>query len=101
MRFPDDVSVISFDSPWWMDHVMSPALTYVGQEPYEIGRQAMCRLARMIDAAEQEPAEEIIRIPTRLEVRQSVSPPAGRDRRSAPPHVAGRNRANTSEETTP
>ena len=83
MRFPDDISVISFDSPWWMDRVMSPALTYIGQEPYEIGRQAMCRLARMIDTAEQEPAEEIVRIPTRLEIRDSVSSPSARNRASA------------------
>jgi LacI family transcriptional regulator len=82
MRFPDDVSLISFDSPWWMDHVMSPALTYVGQEPYEIGQRAMHRLARTIDSEEQEPIEEVIRIPTRLEIRDSVSSPNARNRAS-------------------
>jgi len=75
LRFPDDISVISFDSPWWMDRVMSPSLTYVKQEPYTIGREAMQMLARSIESGgseEQEPIEEIVRIPTQLEIRESV-----------------------------
>ncbi len=87
LRFPDDISVISFDSPWWMDRVMSPSLTYVKQEPYTIGQEGMQMLARSIESSgseEQEPIEEIVRVPTQLEIRESVrrapSSSAGPDR---------------------
>ncbi len=101
MRFPDDISVVSFDSPWWMDHVMSPALTYIGQEPYEIGQRAMCELARTIDSEVKEPVEEVIRVPTRLEIRESVAPPHSRDRDSVPPRRTGTDHTGMPEGTTP
>jgi LacI family transcriptional regulator len=75
LRYPNDVSVVSFDSPWWMDRVLSPALTYVKQDPYEIGGVAMRRLITMLEDPQSEreqgvPAE--IRIPTQLVLGESI-----------------------------
>jgi LacI family transcriptional regulator len=75
LRYPDDISVISFDSPWWMDRVLSPTLTYVRQDPYEIGREAMRRLIVQIESPhsdEDEIAAEVVRVPTELVLGESV-----------------------------
>jgi LacI family transcriptional regulator len=74
LRYPDDVSVISFDSPWWMDRVLSPRLTYVRQDPYEIGREAMRRLITQIESPPSEQGLEanVVRIPTELVLGESV-----------------------------
>ncbi|MBU0595349.1 LacI family DNA-binding transcriptional regulator [Candidatus Bipolaricaulota bacterium] len=75
LRYPDDVSVISFDSPWWMERVLSPSLTYVRQDPYEIGRQAMRRLIEELESHASEGLEKttnLVRIPTELVLGESV-----------------------------
>lgn len=75
LQYPADISVISFDSPWWMDRVLSPTLTYVRQDPYRIGREALHRLIALIEArsSEERPgAPEVVRIPTELVMGESV-----------------------------
>lgn len=74
LRYPEDVSVISFDSPWWMDQVLSPALTYVRQDAYGIGQEAMRRLIEQIEASvgEREPEIQTVRMPTELVLGESV-----------------------------
>lgn len=76
MQYPDDISLISFDCPWWMDRVLPTALTYVRQDPYEIGKQAMQRVIEQIEAPVTEEDQlpmDIIRVPTELVVGASVS----------------------------
>jgi len=75
LKYPADISVISFDSPWWMDRVLSPRLTYVRQDPYEIGQRALSMLIARIEAAtsqEEQAAPDIVRIPTELMLGESV-----------------------------
>ena len=75
LQYPTDISVISFDSPWWMDRVLSPALTYVRQDPYRIGREALHRLIALIESSPSEElqiASEVVRIPTELVLGESV-----------------------------
>lgn len=75
LQYPDDISVISFDSPWWMDRVLSPALTYVRQDPYRIGQEALHKLLVLIESSsseEQQSPSEVVRIPTELVLGESV-----------------------------
>ncbi len=76
MTYPDDISVVSFDSPWWMDHVLKPRLTYVKQEPYRIGYEAMTRLAHVIQSTSDGHGQSEVldlRIPTQLQAGESVA----------------------------
>jgi LacI family transcriptional regulator len=75
LQYPADISVISFDSPWWMDRVLSPTLTYIRQDPYRIGREALHRLIALVEvpSSEEQPgAPEVVRIPTELVMGESV-----------------------------
>ena len=75
LQYPDDISVISFDSPWWMERVLSPALTYVRQDPYRIGREALHQLIALIESPpsdEEQSTPEVVRIPTELVMGESV-----------------------------
>lgn len=72
LRCPEDVSIVGFDELEWGD-AFEPALTVVIQSPYKLGRQAVrLLLQRLQDYAR--PWREV-RIPTRLEVRESTAPP--------------------------
>jgi len=74
LQYPEDISVISFDSPWWMDRVLSPRLTYIRQDPYRIGQEAMRTLIERVESpsGEQRPAARPVRIPTELVHGESV-----------------------------
>jgi len=75
LQYPDDISLISFDSPWWMDRVLPTSLTYVRQDPYEIGRQAMQRLIAQVESPALEGDQfpvDIVRVPTELVLGASV-----------------------------
>ena len=75
LSFPEDVSVISFDSPWWMDRVISPALTCIKQKPYVLGQEGMKRLISRIESdtnVEPAPVPSVVRIPTEFHVGESV-----------------------------
>lgn len=73
---PQEVSVISFDDFEWAAN-FSPRLTTVAQPTYEIGRQAMQMLLRIIRAAKEETAshEQIRIFPAELHLRDSTAPP--------------------------
>jgi len=58
-----------------MDHVLRPRLTYVKQEPYRIGYEAMKRLAHVLETMSDghgQPDVLDLRIPTQLQAGGSV-----------------------------
>jgi DNA-binding LacI/PurR family transcriptional regulator len=75
LRVPADVSVVGCDdiaaAAW-----VAPALTTVAQQKAEMGRLAVERLAAILDAPDDPPAPETIRLPMTLRVRESTAPPA-------------------------
>jgi DNA-binding LacI/PurR family transcriptional regulator len=84
LRVPDDLSVVGFDdSP--LARRMRPSLTTVHQPVEEKGRTAAAALAQAI--ARDRGGNGTVRarhrlLPTKLIVRDSTAPPAGRSRRS-------------------
>ena len=72
-RVPMDVSVIGCDDIAAASWVV-PALTTMGQQKTEMGRQAVERLAKALDDPERPPASEVIRLPMSLKVRESTGP---------------------------
>jgi LacI family transcriptional regulator len=77
IKCPEQVSVVSFDDFEWAAN-FSPQLTTVAQPTYEIGRQAMQMLLRLIRSAKDdvESKEKILVLPAELRVRDSTAPPA-------------------------
>lgn len=73
---PGDVSVVSFDDFDWAAN-FSPKLTTVAQPAYEIGREAMRMLFRLImtDKDQKLPAEPSMVLPGELRIRESTAPP--------------------------
>ncbi len=73
---PEQVSVISFDDFEWAAN-FSPRLTTVAQPTYEIGRQAMQMLLRIIHSANEGLVvnENILVLPAELHLRDSTAPP--------------------------
>jgi len=70
LEIPDDVAVIGFDDLVWAEMV-TPRLTTVCQDPYEIGKEAMhLLLERMQGRGGTERRE--IRMPVELRVRESA-----------------------------
>jgi LacI family transcriptional regulator, galactose operon repressor len=70
-RVPDDVSVVGFDDVDLAAYV-DPPLTTLAQSTAEMGRWAFERLARQLAEPGESGPREMIRLPVRLEVRQST-----------------------------
>ena len=77
---PEQVSVISFDDFEWAAN-FSPRLTTVAQPTYEIGKESMKMLLRIIESAKEAAAveENIMVLPAELHLRDSTAPPKGSD----------------------
>ncbi len=73
LRFPDDISLVSFDDPDWAP-LFSPPLTTVRQPAYRLGQAAADLLLHMIN---HEPAEPPARLRVVLMKRRSSGPPPG------------------------
>jgi LacI family transcriptional regulator len=73
MRFPDDISFVSFDDPDWAP-LFSPPLTAVRQPAYQLGQAAADLLMRLING---EPAEPPPPLQVVLMKRASSGPPPG------------------------
>jgi len=83
-RVPEDVSVIGFDDIAAASWVV-PGLTTISQQKGEMGRLAVDYLARTLEAGDDPPKPEVIRLSTELRVRESTGPaPAGDEGHAAP-----------------
>ena len=73
---PRDVSVVSFDDFDWAAN-FSPQLTTVAQPAYEIGREAMRMLFRLMATSKDKnlPDEPSKVLPAELRIRASTAPP--------------------------
>ncbi len=73
---PEQVSVVSFDDFEWAAN-FSPRLTTIAQPTYEIGKQAMQMLLRIIRSAKDksEGKENVLVLPAELRLRDSTAPP--------------------------
>jgi LacI family transcriptional regulator len=78
LRVPDDVSVASFDGPYYGE-MLNPPLTALGYDAREIGRKAASLLIERMGSAGAERHD--LRLPVRLIVRHSTAPPAHRESR--------------------
>jgi LacI family transcriptional regulator len=77
LTVPTDLSVLGFDPLDWA----SPDLTAVVQDTERLGREAMRRLLRRLESGDgAPPAADVVRVPTRLVVRDSCAPPRARPR---------------------
>jgi LacI family transcriptional regulator len=72
-RVPHEISVVGFDDIAAASWVV-PGLTTISQQKAEMGRLAVDYLARTLDAADDLPAPEVIRLPTELRIRESTGP---------------------------
>jgi LacI family transcriptional regulator len=70
-RVPEDVSVVGFDDV--QAYYAVPQLTSVSHRFAEMGRTAVRHLAELIESGEDR-GEEVIRVPSRLVVRESTGP---------------------------
>jgi DNA-binding LacI/PurR family transcriptional regulator len=75
IRVPDDISVVGCDDIAAASWIV-PSLTTVAQQKAEMGRMAVERLLRMLDAGEGGIAPETIRVPMVLQIRESTGPAA-------------------------
>lgn len=72
LKVPEDISVVGFDDiP--LASLISPPLTTVSQPKYQMGREAMILLLRMIE--EEKASKSKIILETKLVVRKSTSKP--------------------------
>lgn len=77
LEIPRQLSVVCFDETQWTP-LVSPALTVVAQQAYELGRTA----AKIIVKNMEQPAEKqprVVRLPTQLVVRESCGKPHRRE----------------------
>jgi LacI family transcriptional regulator len=72
-RVPREISVVGFDDIAAASWVV-PGLTTISQQKAEMGRLAVDYLARTLDAADDLPAPEVIRLSTELRIRESTGP---------------------------
>lgn len=76
LRVPEDISVVGFDDLFVAEYA-SPPLTTVRQPRRQMGRMAMDTLLRLMAGAE---AEEVVRVPGELVIRESTGRPRSRAR---------------------
>jgi len=71
---PEEVSVVSFDDFEWAAN-FSPRLTSIAQPTFEIGKQAMKMLLRIIQSSKDEVKrkEDILVLPAKLHIRDSTA----------------------------
>jgi len=74
IKCPEEVSLIGFDDLDWTA-VMSPALSVIDQNPYEIGYQAGRLLFERLEGKLQITEPRIIEIPTKMIIRESADVP--------------------------
>jgi LacI family transcriptional regulator len=74
LRCPEEISLIGFDDLDWTA-VISPALSVVDQNPYEMGYQAAELLFQRLRDKQEEIEPQIIEIPTRMIIRESTDIP--------------------------
>jgi len=77
IKCPEEISLIGFDDLDWTA-VMSPALSVVDQNPYEIGYQAGKLLFERIEGKTEIPQPRIVKIPTEMIMRESTAAPCVR-----------------------
>lgn len=69
LRVPEDVAIVGFDDLEWAE-LVSPPLTVVAQNPYELGREAFELLLTML--RDQETMPQDVRVPVVLKLRRST-----------------------------
>lgn len=69
LKVPEDVAIVGFDDLEWTE-LLSPPLTVVAQNPYEIGRRGLELL--LAELRERKAVPEEIRIPVELKLRGST-----------------------------
>jgi len=77
IRCPEEISLIGFDDLDWTA-VISPALSVIDQNPYEIGYQAGKLLFERLEGKLQITEPRIIEIPTKMIIRESTDVPGAR-----------------------
>ena len=77
IRCPEEISLIGFDDLDWTA-VMSPALSVIDQNPYEIGYQAGKLLFERLQGKIEITAPRILKIPTKMIIRESTDVPCVR-----------------------
>jgi LacI family transcriptional regulator len=78
LRIPHDVALVGCNETLW-SQVVDPPLTMIETDPCALGRAGTELLFRRLDG-DQSPMPVLIRLPARLEVRQSSGPHAPRRR---------------------
>jgi len=74
IKCPEEISLIGFDDLDWTA-VMSPALSVIDQNPYEIGYQAGRLLFERLEGKLQSTEPQIVEIPTKMIIRESTDVP--------------------------
>ena len=74
IRCPEEVSLIGFDDLDWTA-AMSPALSVIDQDPYEMGYQAGRLLFERLEGKLQITEPRIVEIPTKMIIRESTDVP--------------------------
>jgi LacI family transcriptional regulator len=86
LRLPGDLSVVGFDDTREAS-IVHPALTTVRQPLAELGRMAVTLLTRLLERQPFEPLH--VELATKLVIRDSTAPPAGRGPGSARETTSG------------
>ena len=74
IKCPEEISLIGFDDLDWTA-VMSPALSVIDQNPYEMGYQAGRLLFERLESKLQITESQIVEIPTKMIIRESTDVP--------------------------
>lgn len=72
-RVPKDISVMGFDDIQFAE-ICEPMLTTISQPKYEIGKQAMLELLRVLKSGDIKSGSRLLE--AKLRIRESVSPPS-------------------------
>lgn len=74
LRCPEDVSLVGFDDSEWAA-VMTPGLTVVAQQSYELGYLAGALLFRRLKRRHKPPKPRTVKLRTKLIIRESTAEP--------------------------
>ena len=77
IKCPEEISLIGFDDLDWTA-AMSPALSVIDQNPYEIGYQAGKLLFERLQGKIEITAPRILKLPTKMIIRESTDVPGVR-----------------------
>ncbi|MFZ5992827.1 MAG: LacI family DNA-binding transcriptional regulator [Deinococcota bacterium] len=78
LEIPRQLSVVCFDETQWTP-LVSPALTVVAQQAYELGRTAAERIVKSMEKPSTRQKSRVVRLPTQLVVRESCGRPRERE----------------------